>query len=356
MVRGWKYLLSFSTALTCYLFYLSLHTPHQTQHHRVWKHGANVSTSECSHLRSLILNSVLRIFKQQAFFKVVKTLQGCPWKEDQTERNLLQANLGKCCNASYSMIMTQENTVIGQTITFDAETKIKQNITKSLYSLFPKKSPFQKPIRTCAVVGNGGILTNSSCGAQIDGADFVFRLNFPPLNWTDDIGAKTDLVTSNPSILMNKFSSLTEKRKPFIMMVQEYSSPLILLPAFSYSANTEVSLRVLYTIEDFDLNSKVVFFNPEYLKNLSAYWKSMGLKFGRLSSGLMVVSIAMEVCDKVTLFGFWPFSKDLNGVPILHHYYDNVPPKPGIHAMPDEFYKYLQMHIQGSLRLNLEHC
>ncbi|XP_040202879.1 alpha-2,8-sialyltransferase 8E-like isoform X2 [Rana temporaria] len=320
------------------------------------KHGDNVSASECSHLRSLILNSVLGIFKQQAFLGVVKALQSCPWKEDQTERNLFRANLGKCCNASYSMIMTQENTVIGQTINFDAETKIKQNITKSLYSLFPKKSPFQKPIRTCAVVGNGGILNNSSCGAQIDGADFVFRLNFPPLNWTDDVGAKTDLVTSNPSILINRFSSLTEQRKPFIRMVQEYGSPLILLPAFSYSANTEVSLRALYTADEFDLKSKVVFFNPDYLKNLTAHWKSVGLKFVRFSSGLMVMSMAMEVCDEVTLYGFWPFPKDLNGVPILHHYYDNVPPKPGIHAMPEEFYQYLQMHVKGSLRLNLGHC
>ncbi|CAI9600655.1 unnamed protein product, partial [Staurois parvus] len=225
-----------------------------------------------------------------------------------------------------------------------------------IFPSFCQKSPFQKPIRSCAVVGNGGILNNSSCGAEIDGADFVFRLNFPPLNWTNDVGTKTDLVTSNPSILINKFSSLTEMRKPFIMMVQEYGSPLILLPAFSYSANTKVSLRVLYTIEDFDLNSKVVFFNPNYLVKLSAHWEKRGLKFVRLSSGLMVVSIAMEVCEKVTLYGFWPFSKDLDGLPILHHYYDDVPPKPGIHAMPDEFYQYLQMHVQGSLRLNLEHC
>ncbi|KAM5127387.1 alpha-2,8-sialyltransferase 8E-like [Mantella aurantiaca] len=318
--------------------------------------GNQPQQAQVSKLRELAVVVTNRIFKGQKFMEVVKALQGCRWKEDQTERSLLQEKLAKCCNASYSMVMTQENTAVGHLIRFDAEKKITKNVTASLYSLFPKKSPFQKSIGSCAVVGNGGILKNSSCGAEIDGADFVFRLNLPPLNWTSDVGTKTNLVTSNPSILIDKFSSLTEKRKPFITMVQEYGSTLILLPAFSYSANTVVSLRTLYTIEDFDLNSKVVFFNPNYLSNLTSYWKSIGLKSVRLSSGLMMVSAAIELCDKVTLYGFWPFPLDLDGVPILHHYYDNVPPKPGIHAMPHEFYQFLQMHVQGSLRLNLGHC
>ncbi|CAI9600656.1 unnamed protein product, partial [Staurois parvus] len=213
------------------------------------------------------------------------------------------------------------------------------------------------PIRSCAVVGNGGILNSSFCGAEIDRADFVFRLNLPPLNWTNDVGTKTDVVIANPSILMNTFNSLMERRKPFILKMKEYGSALIILPAFSYlQKNTAVSLRALYTINDFDLNSRIVFFHPDYLRSLTSYWKHMGIKSLRLSSGLMLMSAAVEICDKVTLYGFWPFSQDLDGVPILHHYYDNALPKPNVHSMPEEFYLYLQMHIKGSLRLNLGRC
>lgn len=297
----------------------------------------------------------MKIFQRKHFFETVKALQGCLWREDLTERNLLKEKFQKCCNASYSMIVTQENTPIGHTIHYDGD-KGSKNVTASLYSLFPKKSPFHKPIKRCAVVGNGGILNNSFCGTEIDRADFVFRLNLPPLNWTNDVGTKTDVVTANPSILVNKFSKLMERRKPFSTRIKEYGPALIILPAFSYLQDTEISLRTLYTINDFDLNSRAVFFNPDYLKNLAVYWKHIGIKAPRLSSGLMLVSAAIEICDEVTVYGFWPFSQDLDGVPISHHYYDNALPTPKFHDMPEEFYQYLKMHIQGSLHLNLGQC
>ncbi|KAM4038749.1 alpha-2,8-sialyltransferase 8F-like [Anomaloglossus baeobatrachus] len=288
-------------------------------------------------------------------YALINGLQGCPWIVNQTVRDLRRSQFRVCCNAPHTLMMTQENSPVGHIIQYDAE-KTSKNITESLHSLFPETSPFTKPIRSCAVVGNGGILKNSSCGADIDQADFVFRLNLPPLNWTEDVGTKTNLVTANPSIMINKYGSLREQRKPFINMVKAYGSAFVLLPAFSFSMNTDVSLRTLYSLEDFDMSNKVVFFNPRYLENLTSYWKSTGLQFYRMSSGLMLASAAFEVCEKVTLYGFWPFSEDLEGTPIPHHYYDNVPPKPGFHSMSDEFYQYLRMHSQGALQLQLGQC
>ncbi|XP_075061699.1 alpha-2,8-sialyltransferase 8E-like [Mixophyes fleayi] len=265
------------------------------------------------------------------------------------------SKLKKCCNASYAMIVTQENSPVGHVFRYDGQRR-KQIVTESLYKLFPMSSPFQKPIRSCAVVGNAGILKNSFCGAEIDQADFVFRMNLPPVNVTDDIGSKTDLVSVNPSILTDKFGHLREKRKPFINMMRAYGSALVLLPAFSLLMSTDVSLRAIYTIKDFDVSSRVVFINPQYMGSLTLYWKNMKLKFNRISSGLLMVSAALEICEKVTLYDFWPFSQGLNGYLIPRQYYKKVPPKGGFNPMADEFYRYVQMHSQGALQLNLGAC
>ncbi|KAM4749427.1 alpha-2,8-sialyltransferase 8F-like [Rhinophrynus dorsalis] len=189
-------------------------------------------------------------------------------------------------------------------------------------------SPFtDKPYKRCAVVGNGGILLNSCCGSEINRADFVFR-----------------------------YSRLNERRRPFYDKMKMYESALILIPAFSFGANTDVSFKAFYTLEDFGSEQKVVFFHPSYLTNLHVYWKEKGLKGWRLSSGFMLVSSALEICEKVTLYGFWPFPQDLEGNTIPHHYYDNKGPKPGFHSMPDEFFLYTKMHSQGVLRIQVGKC
>ncbi|KAM8972710.1 alpha-2,8-sialyltransferase 8E-like [Pelodytes ibericus] len=218
-------------------------------------------------------------------------------------------------------------------------------------------SPFTgKRFQSCAVVGNGGILLNSCCGSEINKADFVFRFNLPPMNYSTDIGTKTDLITANPSIIHKSLAKLNERRKPLINMLKAYESALLLMPAFSFPSNTDVAFKVFYTLQDFESMQQLVYFNPKYLSNLATYWKNKGLKFRRLSSGIMIVSTALEMCDQVTLYGFWPFAQGTTGKPIPHHYYDNKIPKPGYHSMPDEFFFYSQMHSKGTLELKLKRC
>ena len=135
-----------------------------------------------------------------------------------------------------------------------------------------------------------------------------------------------------------------------------YNDSLMLLPAFSYSMNTAVSLRALYTIEDFESPIRPVFLNPEYLLNLHSFWRSKGLN-KRLSSGLMVASLALELCTNVHLYGFWPFDQHpLLHQPLNNHYYDNRKSKKKVHAMPAEFDYLLRLHEQGVLKIHLGEC
>lgn len=147
------------------------------------------------------------------------------------------------------------------------------------------------------------------------------------------------------------------RRRPFVESLRNYGNPLLLIPAFSFGHNTPVSLRVFYAVEDFRSPARPVFFNPQYLQKLSAFWRSKGLRAARLSSGLIVASLALELCSDVHLYGFWPFGNHPLGLRALkNHYYDDVQTKKKFHAMPKEFELLLQLHEEGVLRLHLEDC
>uniref|UniRef100_A0A3Q4I7J1 ST8 alpha-N-acetyl-neuraminide alpha-2,8-sialyltransferase 6 n=1 Tax=Neolamprologus brichardi TaxID=32507 RepID=A0A3Q4I7J1_NEOBR len=271
-----------------------------------------------------------------------------------------RANLSVTCNGFDNAIMTQNNTPIGSNIVYSGEKKNTLQVNKDFFNLFLKENPFSnKQWDTCSVVGNGGILFDSGCGKMIDSADFVIRCNLPPLEngYEKDVGSKTSLVTANPSIIFNKYGALTGRRLPFVEYLHKYGNSLLLLPAFSFSKNTAVCQRAAYTIEDFKSPIRPVFSNAQYLDSLDQFWSSKGLNERRLSTGFIMVSMALELCKNVHVYGFWPFSNHPYGLYTLtNHYYDDVPTKTFFHSMPAEFERLLQLHTEGVLRLHLGDC
>ncbi|XP_013878068.1 alpha-N-acetylneuraminide alpha-2,8-sialyltransferase [Austrofundulus limnaeus] len=282
------------------------------------------------------------------------------WRKDEGHSRELRSQLNSQCNGSVRAIVTQTNTPLGSKLVYDGQKKKSFTVNQEMFSTFPMENPFSnKTWQTCSVVGNGGILANSSCGKSIDSAGFIIRCNLPPLSlgYQNDVGVKTSLVTANPSILSKKYGALMERRCKFVETLCQYGSSFLLLPAFSFNTNTALSLRALYTTEDFGSPIRAVFFNPEYLQSLDQFWRSRGLKAPRLSTGIMMVSLALELCENVDLYGFWPFSVHPDDLQELtHHYYDDTKAKGNFHVMPDEFERLVQLHSQGVIRLHLGHC
>uniref|UniRef100_A0A4W3K8B2 Alpha-2,8-sialyltransferase 8F-like n=1 Tax=Callorhinchus milii TaxID=7868 RepID=A0A4W3K8B2_CALMI len=312
---------------------------------------------ECVELSKLLTLTPKR-FKDDDFIDLFKKTQKCTWYRNSEANQKFRARLTNCCNAIQNFTVTQVNTALGANLTYDAQPKKQITITEDIFNLLPQTEPFKLPLsKLCAVVGNGGILTNSSCGEEIDQADFVFRCNLAPIvGRGDDVGLKTDLVTANPSIMSIKYQSLNFRRKPFWESTKVYGKAFILLPAFSYLSNTGIVFKVSYTLEDFGSKLQPIYLNPSYIVNITQFWKSVGVSETRLSSGLIVLSAALELCDEVWLYGFWPFSKNMEGMKIFNHYYDNVPPKQSAHVMPREFYRLLQLHTKGILKLRAGKC
>uniref|UniRef100_A0A7N4PFU7 ST8 alpha-N-acetyl-neuraminide alpha-2,8-sialyltransferase 6 n=1 Tax=Sarcophilus harrisii TaxID=9305 RepID=A0A7N4PFU7_SARHA len=269
-----------------------------------------------------------------------------------------RSKLVSCCDATHNLVISQNNTPLGSNISYEAE-RASFPIEKGIFRMLPVSQPFVgRPFNQCAVVGNGGILRDSICGAEIDKSDFVFRCNLPPItgNISRDVGNKTNLVTVNPSIIGRKYGELNGNKSAFVNSIATYGEAFLILPAFSFRRNTDISLDVYHTLHGFKAKQKAIFFHPKYLKSLAQFWRTKGVHAFRLSSGLMITSAAIELCENVKLYGFWPFSKTTNDTPINHHYYDNELPKPGFHAMPIEYREILQLHGKGVLKLQFSKC
>ncbi|XP_013878041.1 alpha-2,8-sialyltransferase 8F [Austrofundulus limnaeus] len=281
------------------------------------------------------------------------------WEKQEGNYQNFSLQLSNKCHGSEKAIITKVNTQLGSQIVYDGERKRILTVNQEMLDNFPNENPLpNKKWQTCAVVGNGGILANSSCGKRIDSAQFVIRCNLPPVTdgYEKDVGVKTNIVTANPTIFLQKYGALTGRRLPLMKKLQNYGDSLLLLPPFSFGMNTAVCLRVLYTIEDFGGPVRPVFINPDYLYNVSLFWRSQGLKATRPSTGIIMVSLALELCETVHLYGFWPFEvHPYSFQELANHYYDNKKAT-SFHAMPVEFKLLLELHKKGVLKMNLGDC
>ncbi|XP_021070526.1 alpha-2,8-sialyltransferase 8E isoform X4 [Mus pahari] len=325
-----------------------------------YKEPLEFNSTRCLELRQEILEvKVLSMVKQSELFERWKSLQICKWAMDTAEASLFKSTLSRCCNAPSFLFTTQKNTPVETNLKYEVESSGLYHIDQEIFKMFPKEMPYYRSqFKKCAVVGNGGILKNSGCGKEINSADFVFRCNLPPISgiYTTDVGEKTDVVTVNPSIIIDRFHKLEKWRRPFFSVLQRYENASVLLPAFYNVRNTLVSFRVKYMLDDFQSRQPVYFFHPQYLSSVSRYWLSLGVRARRISTGLILVTAALELCEEVHLFGFWAFPMNPSGFFITHHYYDNVKPKPGFHAMPSEIFTFLRMHSRGILRVHTGTC
>ncbi|XP_067303064.1 alpha-2,8-sialyltransferase 8E-like [Pseudorasbora parva] len=286
----------------------------------------------------------------------LSAFMSCPHVANRTKKELNRSILRSCCNATGFLYMTKQNTAVNQSITYETSNRI-YKVGAALHKMLPEDFPWNSygHLGRCAVVGSGGILKTSSCGRAIDSADFVIRFNLAPINGSD-VGVKTDLVTINPSQLLADYKTMTTSPGPLVQRVSVYGNASLIIPAFAFTSCTAVSIETLQVLQPIRPQQPVVFFSPYYLKSLDRFWKGRGLKEKRMSTGFMLVNMALELCDDVHIYGFWPFDINLQQQTLPHHYYDNIPPKGSIHAMPEEFFHLLQLHSQGALTLHLQPC
>ncbi|XP_034048268.1 sia-alpha-2,3-Gal-beta-1,4-GlcNAc-R:alpha 2,8-sialyltransferase isoform X3 [Thalassophryne amazonica] len=290
------------------------------------------------------------------------------WQYNRTAFIQQRNKISQYIDIPHNFTLTRSSVRIGQLMHYDYSShKYVFSIGDNFRSLLPEESPIlNKRYDVCAVVGNSGILTGSRCGAQIEKFDFVFRCNFAPTEiFKKDVGRRTNMTTFNPSILEKYYNNLltVQDRNNFFLSLKKLDSAILWIPAFFFHTSATVTRTLVDFFVEHRGQLKVQLAWPgNIMQYINSYWKTKQLSPKRLSTGILMYTLASSMCDQIHLYGFWPFGWDPNtGKELPYHYYDRKGTKfttkwQESHQLPAEFKLLYKMHTEGLLKLTLSRC
>ncbi|KAM6975351.1 alpha-N-acetylneuraminate alpha-2,8-sialyltransferase ST8SIA3 isoform 2-T2 [Tautogolabrus adspersus] len=290
------------------------------------------------------------------------------WSYNSTAFIKLKKEIAQYIDIPHNFTLTKNSVRIGQLMHYDYSShKYVFSIGENFRSLLPEVSPIlNKHYNVCAVIGNSGILTGSRCGPQIEKFDFVFRCNFAPTEvFKKDVGRQTNMTTFNPSILEKYYNNLltVQDRNNFFLSLKRLDGAILWIPAFFFHTSATVTRTLVDFFVEHRGQLKVKLAWPgNIMQYINSYWKTKQLSPKRLSTGILMYTLASSMCNQIHLYGFWPFGWDPNtGKELPYHYYDKKGTKfttkwQESHQLPAEFKLLYKMHTEGLLKLSLSHC
>ncbi|XP_041453479.1 CMP-N-acetylneuraminate-poly-alpha-2,8-sialyltransferase-like [Lytechinus variegatus] len=227
-------------------------------------------------------------------------------------------------------------------------------------------SEIPERVESCALVGNSGILLNSGCGHLIDESDLVIRMNLAEFGheYSPDVGSKVSFMTINGEQCRLLKACFTNKKKEN----ESASEWLTRIPAECGTTINRLKLlkndSVLWTSRGHA--DKITPLLPHLRERFHLFF-SHGINYKSLispairlwhfrapSSGLTLLAPMFQLCDEVSLFGFYPFHTDPYNRTILHHYYEPevyVNYTTNAHKMPEEYQFLLDLENKGAIRI-----
>ncbi|KAK6316485.1 sia-alpha-2,3-Gal-beta-1,4-GlcNAc-R:alpha 2,8-sialyltransferase [Coregonus clupeaformis] len=290
------------------------------------------------------------------------------WRYNRTAFTEQRKEISQHIDIAHNFTLTRSSVRVGQLMHYDYSShKYVFSVGENFKSLLPEASPIvNRHYNVCAVVGNSGILTGSRCGPEIEKFDFVFRCNFAPTEiFRRDVGRRTNLTTFNPSILEKYYNNLLtiQDRNNFFLSLKKLDRAILWIPAFFFHTSATVTRTLVDFFVEHRGQLKVQLAWPgNIMQYVNRYWKTKQLSPKRLSTGILMYTLASSMCEEIHLYGFWPFGWDPNtGKELPYHYYDKKGTKfttkwQESHQLPAEFKLLYKMHTEGLIKLTLSHC
>ncbi|XP_009459999.1 PREDICTED: CMP-N-acetylneuraminate-poly-alpha-2,8-sialyltransferase [Nipponia nippon] len=316
---------------------------------------------ELSLSRSMI-NSSDKIIRKGGSSIFQHAVEG--WKINSSLVLEIRKNILRFLDAERDVSVVKSSFKPGDVIHYVLDRRRTLNISQDLHSLLPEVSPMKnRRFKTCAVVGNSGILLDSGCGKEIDSHDFVIRCNLAPVvEFAADVGTKSDFITMNPSVVQRAFGGFRNEsdREKFVHRLSMLNDSVLWIPAFMVKGGEKHVEWVNALILKNKLKVRTAYPSLRLIHAVRGYWLTNKVHIKRPSTGLLMYTLATRFCDEIHLYGFWPFPKDLHGKPVKYHYYDDLKYRyfsnASPHRMPLEFKTLYVLHNKGALKLTTGKC
>ncbi|XP_071963492.1 alpha-2,8-sialyltransferase 8B-like [Antedon mediterranea] len=258
----------------------------------------------------------------------------------------MREKIKKYMDGKLSLIVYKHNTSL-------TDMKFDTNLTQLKKA---NSTEFLQHHDTCAIIGNSGILLNSGCGREIDAHDLVVRANSARiLGFESDVGKKTSIMAFNRASAIQLKRRLGGKRMVLdshqLKTFRTFKNTIMWYPLGAGGTGT-AALKAVGMQLGFD-NIRIGYSLSSPMRLSKTLWHL------RLpSSGINMFSAMNYYCDKISLYGFFPFYEDTHGRPIQHHYYETVVYNytHSHHKMPQEYVSLTQLNKDGVVRLVTDRC
>ncbi|XP_033096405.1 CMP-N-acetylneuraminate-poly-alpha-2,8-sialyltransferase-like [Anneissia japonica] len=154
--------------------------------------------------------------------------------------------------------------------------------------------------QSCAVIGNSGILLNSSCGSEIDSHDFVMRSNMAPITgFEKDVGYRQNFVSLNWELSINFISCLDETSRncsaEMLDRFRVYNKSILWLSKLDSRRGVQQSYRRVISLLDRNkVHPKIAYPFISLAKLITRIWG-----ISNPSSGLYLYTVAASMCESV---------------------------------------------------------
>ncbi|KAL2100252.1 hypothetical protein ACEWY4_004646 [Coilia grayii] len=286
------------------------------------------------------------------------------WRVNSSLVLMIRKDILRFLDAERDVSVVKSSLKPGDTIHYVLDRRRTLNVSHTLHKLLPEVSPLKnRRFKTCAVVGNSGLLLGSGCGQEIDSHDFVIRCNLAPLvEFAGDVGLRSDFTTMNPSVIQRVYGGLhnASDRERFVERLRALNDSVLWIPAFMVKGGEKHVEGVNELILKRGLSVRTAYPSLRLIHAVRGYWLTNKIHIKRPSTGLLMYTLATRFCDEIHLYGFWPFPKDSQGNPVKYHYYDTLKYRyfsnAGPHRMPLEFKTLKTLHSKGALKLTTLPC